>query len=152
MDDANTGVDRRNTGVEVAVAEDEDDDGSSEPDAHDTEYDTEYDRFQVAERAGREGADREEELPSRNRTANNDKQCTVGWHVDDLKISHADKEAVENIVSALQEKYGQESPLTVNRGDIHVYLGMTIDFSDPGKVVVSMYQYIEAIIADCPED
>ena len=26
------------------------------------------------------------------------KQCTIIWHVDDLKISHADKNVVENIL------------------------------------------------------
>jgi len=29
------------------------------------------------------------------------KQCTIIWHVDDLKISHADKNVVENILKKL---------------------------------------------------
>ena len=31
----------------------------------------------------------------------NDKQCTIGWHVDDLMISHVDKDVVEEIVRKL---------------------------------------------------
>ena len=30
------------------------------------------------------------------------KQCTIGWHVDDLKISHVSAEVVESVVQALQ--------------------------------------------------
>jgi len=44
------------------------------------------------------------------------KQCTIIWHVDDLKISHADKNVVENILKKLNDKFGQESPLTTCRG------------------------------------
>eukprot|EP00957_Ditylum_brightwellii_P122484 9340400-Ditylum_brightwellii.AAC.1 len=43
-------------------------------------------------------------------------QCTILWHVDDLKISHADPKVVTNIISKLEERYGKEAPLTVNHG------------------------------------
>ena len=38
---------------------------------------------------------------------NNDKQCTIIWHVDDLKISHVDKNVVEDILKLLNEKFGK---------------------------------------------
>ena len=44
------------------------------------------------------------------------KQYMIGWHVDNLKISHVDENAVEDIVKALDNKYGKESPITVHRG------------------------------------
>ena len=56
------------------------------------------------------------------------RQCTILWHVDDLKISHMDPEVVSNIISKLNERYGKEAPLTETRGKIHEYLGMTLDF------------------------
>ena len=46
-----------------------------------------------------------------NKTING-KQCTIIWHVDDLKISHVDKKVVEYIIKQLNEKFGKESPLT----------------------------------------
>jgi hypothetical protein len=52
------------------------------------------------------------------------KQCTIIWHVDDLKISHANKNVVENILKKLNNKFGQESPLTTCCGKVLEYLGM----------------------------
>jgi len=43
------------------------------------------------------------------------KQCTVLWHVDDLKISHVSKHVVEDNLKKLTEKFGQDSPLTISR-------------------------------------
>ena len=81
----------------------------------------------------------------------NGKQCTIGWHVDDLKISHADKDVVEDIIKALDSKYGNESPITVHRGPIQEYLGMTINHTVKGKVSFSMPQYVEDLLSECPE-
>ena len=81
----------------------------------------------------------------------NGKQCTIGWHVDDLKISHVEEEVVEGIITALNNKYGNESPITVHRGPIQEYLGMTINYSLKGKVSFSMPQYIEDLLLECPE-
>jgi hypothetical protein len=36
--------------------------------------------------------------------------------------------------------------MVVSRGKVHTYLGMTLDFTLPGKVKISMYKYIEEII------
>ena len=41
-----------------------------------------------------------------NKTING-KQCTIGWHVDDLKISHVDSEVVDDILNKLDERYGK---------------------------------------------
>jgi hypothetical protein len=84
-----------------------------------------------------------------NKTING-KQCTILWHVDDLKISHIDSLVVDGILSELNTKYGKEAPLTVTRGKIHDYLGLTLDFSDDGKVKVRMEDYVESILEDAP--
>ena len=35
----------------------------------------------------------------------NGKQCTIIWHVDDLKISHKDKAVVHDILKKLNDKF-----------------------------------------------
>jgi hypothetical protein len=64
----------------------------------------------------------------------NGKQCTILWHVDNLKISHVDPSVVKSVIELLQSEFGKEAPLTITRGKVHKYLGMTIDYSIPGKV------------------
>jgi len=71
------------------------------------------------------------------------KQCTIIWHVDDLKISHKKKEVVEDILKKLNDKFGQESPLTTCRGKVLEYLGMKINYRQQGKVKFTMYDYIK---------
>ena len=75
-----------------------------------------------------------------NKTING-KQCTVGWHVDDLKISHHDSQVVDDILRKLDGQYGKESPLVITRGRVHEYLSMKMDFSTPGQVTLSMPEY-----------
>jgi len=66
------------------------------------------------------------------------KQCTIIWHVDDLKISHVEKNVVEDMIRRLCERFGKESPLTISRGKVLEYLGLTLDYSVCGKVKFSM--------------
>lgn len=70
------------------------------------------------------------------------KQCTIIWHADDLKISHAEKNIVEDIIRLLNEKFGKESPLTTSRGRLLKYLDMMLDYTTKGKVKISMYEYV----------
>jgi hypothetical protein len=80
------------------------------------------------------------------------KQCTVVWHVDDLKLSHVDPEVVEKLLDQLNGVYGKRTPLVTTRGKVHDYLGMTLDFSQDGAVKVIMKDFIEAMLDDLPED
>ena len=82
-----------------------------------------------------------------------EKQLTIDWHVDDLKISHVDKRVVTAIIKKLNKKYGktasgQDAPLTVKRGKIHDYLGMVLDYTTKGKVKIDMRQYIRKILQE----
>jgi hypothetical protein len=79
-------------------------------------------------------------------------QCTVLWHVDDLKVSHIHGTVIEGVLRRLNDWYGQETPLTVTRGDIHEYLGMTIDYGTDGKVKIRMDDYVENMLEGLPED
>ena len=82
----------------------------------------------------------------------NGSQCTILWHVDDLKISHMDRDVVTSIIDMVGAEFGKEAPLTISRGKVHVYLGMTIDFSNDGKVRFSMIGYLDEILNDLPPD
>lgn len=78
------------------------------------------------------------------------KQCTIIWHVDDLKISHVSQQVLETVLEQLNQRFGKEQPLTVTRGVIHNYLGMKMDFSQPGKVVFSMFDFIQNMLDELP--
>jgi hypothetical protein len=54
------------------------------------------------------------------------KQCTIIWHVDDLKISRIDSKMVDDVIILLEGEFGKEAPLTVTRGNMHDFLGMRI--------------------------
>jgi len=70
-------------------------------------------------------------------------QMTVVWHVDDMKISHRLKEAVTSFLNWIEDRYGQIGKVKVTRGTVHKYLGMTLDYSKPGKVIVDMKDYVK---------
>lgn len=82
----------------------------------------------------------------------NGKQCTIAWHVDDLKISHVESEVVSSVIADLNKEFGKETPLTETRGKIHDYLGMTLDFSKDGKVQVDMTRYVAEILAEVDDE
>ena len=44
----------------------------------------------------------------------NDKQCTVVWHVDDMKTSHVNKKVVDNFISMMECEFGKETLLSIN--------------------------------------
>ena len=50
--------------------------------------------------------------------------------MDDLKILHMDEKVVTDIIQLIDGEFGKEAPITVTRGKIHDYLGMTLDFTD----------------------
>jgi Reverse transcriptase (RNA-dependent DNA polymerase) len=79
-------------------------------------------------------------------------QCTIIWHVDDLMLTHVSQEVLDHIVSELSGKFGREDPLSVHTGDIHEYLGMSIDFSKKGKVIFRMTDYIQNMLDELPND
>eukprot|EP00978_Attheya_sp_CCMP212_P015106 scaffold38838_cov56-Attheya_sp.AAC.2 len=86
------------------------------------------------------------------------KQCTILWHVDDLKISHVATVVETSIISQLGAEFANEAPLTltltltIRRGKLHNYLGMTIDFLIPRKVRFFMVDYIKSMLEDVPAD
>ena len=74
---------------------------------------------------------------------------TVIWHVDDLKISHKNPEAVTKVIKYLDGIY---PGVKVKRGKYHEYLGMDFDFATKGQVAVGMTDYMMRVIKEFPED
>jgi hypothetical protein len=77
------------------------------------------------------------------------KQHTVRFHVDDLMSSHKDASVNDEFHNWLNTKYGSLGPVKVTRGYKHDYLGMTFDFSTPGKVIIDMVDYVSNMIDEC---
>ena len=82
----------------------------------------------------------------------NGHQMTVVWHVDDLKVSHMDAGEVEKFVQQMEETFGKDTPLTVSCGQVHDYLGMTLDFRNKGEVCINMEHYIDMTLQDAPKE
>jgi hypothetical protein len=73
------------------------------------------------------------------------KQCTIGWYVDDNKLSHVDPKVNDEIVRKIEERFGK---MTVTRGKEHVFLGMKIHFNENGTASINMKEYLkEATVA-----
>ena len=75
----------------------------------------------------------------------NGHQMTICWHVDNLKLSHKDDNAVTALAEKLAELYGPNT--TVSRGKVHKYLGMDIDWASvTDTLIVSMIKYLYKVI------
>ena len=80
------------------------------------------------------------------------KQCTILWHVDDLKISHVDQGVIDKVLTDINSRFGKETPITITKGKNHDYLGMTLDYSEAGKVKIKMDDFVERLLEEVPED
>ena len=81
----------------------------------------------------------------------NGKQFTVVFHIDDLLMCHESPHVVSMIIKKLDDKYGSKDSLTVTRGPVHEYLGMTIDFRVKGECAYSQYDFLKKLILSLPE-
>ena len=80
------------------------------------------------------------------------KQYTILWHVDDLKTSHVDPDFVSSFLADIDTEYGRIAKMTITRGKVYKYLGMTIDCSFPGKLIFLIIYYIVNILENISED
>ena len=79
-------------------------------------------------------------------------QCTICFHVDDCKISHKSKTVVDQTIEWLRKDYESvfedgSGKMRINRGKVHKYLGMTLDFATKNQVRISMIEYVKDIIS-----
>ena len=80
----------------------------------------------------------------------NGSQFTITWHVDDLKLSHVDSSILDTFLDDVNQGFGKELLVVLQKGPRHDYLGIILDFSSPGKVIVDMNQYIDKVLAEAP--
>ncbi len=78
------------------------------------------------------------------------KQQTIRFHVDDILSSHVDPMVNDDFVQWLDWKYGSIGQVKITRGKVHEYLGMTLDFSQDGKVIVDMRDYVKGMLESFP--
>ena len=71
----------------------------------------------------------------------NGKQFTILFHIDDLLLSNKNLNIVTLYIRKLQQQYGSREDLTVTKGKIHEYLGMTLDFRAKLEVRFSQYDF-----------
>ena len=76
---------------------------------------------------------------------------TICFHVDDCKLSHCNSKTIDEMIEWLRQEYESifedgSGKMTVSRGKIHTYLGMTLDFTVKGEVKISMLDYVEEIL------
>ena len=65
------------------------------------------------------------------------KQMSIIFHIDDLLLSFADPHIVTLHIKKLETAYAKRDPLTVTRGPVHEYLGMTFDLRILGQVALT---------------
>ena len=80
------------------------------------------------------------------------KQQTIRFHVDDLMSSHVNAKVNTEFLKWCNDLYGTYGEVKATRGAKHDYLGMTIDFSQPGKVIIDMVDYITKMCDEFPMD
>jgi hypothetical protein len=81
----------------------------------------------------------------------NTQQLTISWHIDDLKISHAESKTVDDFISWVNQTYGELKPVTTTRGKLHEYLGMKLDYTTDGQVTIDMVDYVQSMVMFFPE-
>lgn len=88
-----------------------------------------------------------------NKTINN-KQHTLTWHVDDVKLSHVDPDVNDKFGKWCERMHGSKElgHVKITRGKVHDYLGMTLNYSMKGKIQVDMRDYVKGILEDFPHE
>ena len=51
-----------------------------------------------------------------------------------------------------QQGIWKGSHLMVTRGETHDYLGMAINYTIPGKVKITMLDFVQGVLDECPDD
>ena len=66
------------------------------------------------------------------------KMCTILWYFYNLNMSHVYSKILSSVLADIDAEYGNIAKMNITQGNIHKYLGMTINFSSPVKVKFSM--------------
>ena len=83
-----------------------------------------------------------------NRIEENGKQSTLVIHVDDVLVTACSEAVIDKIIDDICRMYRS---LSVHRGRVLDYLGMTFDYSTIGKCKVTMKQYVSDLLEFCKD-
>jgi hypothetical protein len=77
---------------------------------------------------------------------------TICFHVDDFKLSHRKTKVMDIMTEYLRQEYESifedgSGAMLVNRGKIHQYLGMALDYTVRGQVKITMFVYVDQILS-----
>ena len=83
----------------------------------------------------------------------NVKHIFVVWNVDDFKVRHKSKKIFARARKWLKKTYerlfeGVSGNMNISKGNIHYYLGITLDFSEPEEVYIIMIPINEDMVKD----
>ena len=78
-----------------------------------------------------------------NKACRHNIQLTVAIYVDDLLCCCKEEDGLKWLAQALRDEY---TDIQVNEGSLHSYLGQTFDFSQPGKVRITMEGYVQDLL------
>jgi hypothetical protein len=78
------------------------------------------------------------------------KQQTIIFHVDDLKSSHQDPKVNDEFEQWLNFEFGEHGKVTTKRGLLHDYLGMTLDYTEKGAIIIDMKKYVSEMLTSFP--
>ena len=74
-------------------------------------------------------------------------QQTIRLHVDDMLVSSENKKANHDFHTWCEGKYGKLKPVKCHRGNLHEFLGMTLDFGKtPGSCHVMQFDHVRNMI------
>jgi hypothetical protein len=79
------------------------------------------------------------------------KVLTVCFHVDDVKIPHVSSKVVDDTIDWLRKEYevifeDSTGAMKVQRGKVHTYLGMVLNFTKKGEMRITMPKHIEDVL------
>ena len=75
------------------------------------------------------------------------KQMVIVWRMGDLKVSHINSFEMTKFAGYISSIYGVP---TVHRGKVHNYLGIYLDYSDQGRVKVSIIKCLDSVLQEFP--
>ena len=80
-----------------------------------------------------------------SKTLSNGDIFDIAVYVDDLLLGCKNLEVLKEFIAQLKNKYHD---VTLNQDKVQEYLGMALDFSEPGVCSINMEVYIAAMITD----
>jgi len=73
------------------------------------------------------------------------------FYIDYLLLAHVQESVITEFIRKLDREYATHDPLTVTRGQLHEYLGQSMDFSYKEQCAMTQYDFIKKLWLELPE-